>query len=89
MIGLTTGKDEYHNTYTFYTEQLGNPSLTSAQVLTARGVTRILRNEFPEAKSDLEESLEQRQENSEALIASPVASGLIGTKKAEADAKEV
>lgn len=89
MIGLTTGKDEYHNTYTFYTEQLGNPSLTSAQVLTARGVTRILRNEFSEAKSDLEESLEQRKDDPEALIASAVASRLIGTKKGEADAKEL
>ncbi|EEB96164.1 hypothetical protein MPER_04747 [Moniliophthora perniciosa FA553] len=55
-IGLVTGRDGYSNTLSFYTEQLGNPSLTSPHILTARGVTRILRNEIPEAKSDLEES---------------------------------
>jgi len=89
LIGLVTGKDEYHNPYTFYTEQLGNPSLSSTHVLTARGVTRILRNEFVEAKSDLEESLEQHKEDSEALAASAVASGLSSTKKGETEANEL
>ncbi|KAF9075296.1 coatomer epsilon subunit-domain-containing protein [Rhodocollybia butyracea] len=76
LIGLVTGKDEYHNPYTFYTEQLGNPSLSSTHVLTARGVTRILRNEF-------------HKEDSEALAASAVASGLSSTKKGETEANEL
>ncbi|KAJ4465126.1 coatomer complex protein [Lentinula lateritia] len=89
LIGLATGKDGYHNPYTFYTEQLGNPSLSSPHVLTARGVTRILRNEFPEAQSDLQESLEQYKDDAEALAASAVASGLSSTKKGETDANEL
>jgi len=89
FIGLVTGKDGYHNPYTFYTEQLGNPSLSSPHVLTARGVTRILRNEFIEAKSDLEESLEQSKEDPDALAASAVASALSSTKKGETDSKEL
>ncbi|KAJ3745270.1 coatomer epsilon subunit-domain-containing protein [Lentinula detonsa] len=88
IIGLVTGKDEYHNPNTFYTEQLGNPSLSSPHVLTARGVTRILRNEFPEAQSDLEESLEQHKD-AETFAAFAVASGLNSTKKGETDANEL
>ncbi|KAJ3838760.1 coatomer epsilon subunit-domain-containing protein [Lentinula raphanica] len=88
IIGLVTGKDEYHNPYTFYTEQLGNPSLSSPHVLTARGVTRILRNEFPEAQSDLEEALTQHTD-AETLAAFAVASGLSSTKKGETDANEL
>ncbi|KAK7049206.1 hypothetical protein VNI00_005807 [Paramarasmius palmivorus] len=84
-IGLVTGKDGYSNTLSFYTEQLGNPSLTSPHILTARGVTRILRNEIPEAKSDLEESLEQQKNDAEALAAYVVASGLGPSKKGDAD----
>ncbi|ESK84893.1 coatomer subunit [Moniliophthora roreri MCA 2997] len=84
-VGLITGKDGYSNTLSFYTEQLGNPSLTSPHILTARGVTRILRNEISEAKSDLEESLEQQKNDAEALAAYVVASGLGPSKKGDAD----
>ncbi|KAG5638348.1 hypothetical protein H0H81_000481 [Sphagnurus paluster] len=84
-IGLVTGKDGYSNTNSFYTEQLGNPSLTSPHILTARGVTRILRNEIPEAKSDLEESLEQQKTDAETAAALVVAAGLGGLKKSEAE----
>ena len=84
-IGLVTGKDGYSNTSSFYTEQLGNPSLSSPHLLTARGVTRILRNEIPEAKSDLEESLQQQKGNSEAEAAYVVAAGLGATKPVEAE----
>lgn len=84
-IGLVTGKDGYANTSSFYTEQLGNPSLTSPHILTARGVTRILRNEIQEAKSDLEESLEQQKGDGETLAALVVAGGLGATKKTETD----
>ncbi|KAF9466078.1 coatomer epsilon subunit-domain-containing protein [Collybia nuda] len=84
-IGLVTGKDAYANTSSFYTEQLGNPSLTSPHVLTARGVTRILRNEISEAKSDLEESLEQQTADAETLAALVVAAGLGALKKVDTD----
>lgn len=85
IIGLATGKDGYSNTQSFYTEQLGNPSLTSPHILTARGVARIMRNEVQEAKSDLEESLEQQKGDAEALAALVVAAGLGAMKKAEAE----
>ena len=84
-IGLATGKDNYANTASFYTEQLGNPSLTSPHLLTARGVTRILRGEIQEAKSDLEESLEQQKGDAEAEAAYVVAAGLGALKKSEAE----
>ncbi len=75
-IGLVTGKDSYSNSSSFYTEQLANPSLTSPHILTARGLTRILRNEVQEAKSDLEESLEQQKGDAETLAALCVAASL-------------
>jgi coatomer protein complex subunit epsilon len=84
-IGFLTGKDSYSNCNSFYTEQLGNPSLTSPHLLTARGVTRLLRNEIHEAKSDLEDSLSQQSDDAETLAAYVVAAGLGATKKAEAD----
>ncbi|TFK39790.1 coatomer complex protein [Crucibulum laeve] len=84
-IGLVTGKDAYLNTSSFYTEQIANPSLSSPHLLTARGVTRILRNEIQEAKSDLEESLAQQKDDVEALAAFVVAAGLGGTKPSEAE----
>jgi coatomer protein complex subunit epsilon len=84
-IGLITGKDNYSNPSSFYTEQLGNPSLTSPHILTARGITRILRNEIQEAKSDLEESLEQQKNDAETLAALCVAASLGAMKKQEAD----
>ncbi|KAL0953740.1 hypothetical protein HGRIS_004929 [Hohenbuehelia grisea] len=84
-IGLVSGKDGYSNCNSFYTEQIGNPSLSSPHLLTARGVTRILRNEFPEAKSDLEESMEQQKGDAETLAAYVVASGLAAPKKPEVD----
>ncbi|KAJ6581525.1 coatomer epsilon subunit-domain-containing protein [Mycena capillaripes] len=83
-IGLVAAKDGYSNANSFYTEQLGNPSLSSPHILTARGVTRILRNEIPEAKSDLEESLEQQKGDAETLAAFVVAAG-IESKKDEAE----
>lgn len=84
-IGLVTGKDNYANTSSFYTEQLGNPSLSSPHLLTARGVTRILRGEIQEAKSDLEECLTQRKGECEAEAAYVVAAGLGALKKPESE----
>lgn len=84
-IGLVTGKDNYANSSSFYTEQIGNPSLSSSHLLTARGVVRILRGEIAEAKSDLDESLQQNQSNEEAEAALVVAAGLGALKKSETE----
>ncbi|KAF8809485.1 coatomer complex protein [Phlegmacium glaucopus] len=84
-IGLVTGKDNYSNTSSFYSEQLGNPSLSSPHLLTARGVTRIMRGEIQEAKSDLEESLGQQKGDAETEAAYAVAAGLGASKRTEAD----
>jgi len=84
-IGLVTGKDGYANASSFYTEQLGNPSLSSPHILTSRGVTRILRNEVREAKSDLDEALEQQKNDAETMAALVVAAGLGATKASEAE----
>jgi len=81
-IGLVTGKDGYKDSSSFYSEQLGNPSLSSPHLLTARGVTRLLRNEVQEAKSDLDEALEMNKGDAETLAALVVAAGL-GAAKAE------
>ncbi|TEB36573.1 coatomer complex protein [Coprinellus micaceus] len=84
-IGLATGKDGYSNSSSFYTEQLANPSLSSPHLLTARGVTRLLRNEIQEAKSDLEESLQQNKNDPETLAAFVVAGGLGALKREETE----
>ncbi|TRM65545.1 coatomer epsilon subunit-domain-containing protein [Schizophyllum amplum] len=84
-IGLATGKDAYANPQSFYTEQLGNPSLSSPHILTARGVTRILRNEFSAARSDLEEAMQQKNDDAEALAAYTIAVSLAPQQKGEAD----
>lgn len=86
-IGLATGKDGYSDCNSFYTEQLANPSLSSPHLLTARGVTRLLRGEIPEAKSDFEEAVSQQggHEDAETLAASVVAAGLGGGKKTDAE----
>jgi len=84
-VGLVTGKDAYANSNSFYSEQIGNPSLSSPHLLTARGVTRLLRNEIPEAKSDLEEAQSQQGGDAETAAASVVAAGLGASKKAEAE----
>ncbi|TFL02534.1 coatomer complex protein [Pterulicium gracile] len=85
-IDLVSGKGAYNNPESFYSEQLGNPSLSSSHLLVARGVSRILKGEIPAAKSDIDEALEQgSKDDPEALAALVVVSGLGGTKKDEAD----
>ncbi|KZT27897.1 hypothetical protein NEOLEDRAFT_1088213 [Neolentinus lepideus HHB14362 ss-1] len=75
----------YTNPNSFYNEQLGNPSLTSPHLLTARGVTRLLKGDIQGAKSDFEEALTQKPDDAETLAALTVASGLPVSKKAEAE----
>ncbi|CCL98612.1 uncharacterized protein FIBRA_00614 [Fibroporia radiculosa] len=86
-IGLITGKDGYADCNSFYTEQLGNPSLSSPHLLTARGVTRLLRGEITAAKSDFEEAVSQQggTADAETLAAMTVAAGLGPSKASEAD----
>ncbi|TFY76049.1 hypothetical protein EWM64_g7962 [Hericium alpestre] len=86
-IGLVTGKDSYADCSSFYTEQLANPSLSSPHMLTSRGVTRLLRGEIAEAKSDLEEAVAQQggNEDADTLADSVVAAGLGAAKKDEAE----
>lgn len=85
-LGLATGTDGYANSASFYSEQLGNPSLSSPHLLAARGVARLLRGEVSEAKSDLEEVLKSGgADDEEALCASVVAAGLGPSKKGEAE----
>ncbi|KAF9044532.1 hypothetical protein BDZ89DRAFT_1109119 [Hymenopellis radicata] len=83
-ICLITGSDSYSDPLSFYSEQIGNPSLSSPRLLTSRGVTRILRGEVDAAKSDLEESLQQQQD-AETLAAFVVATGLSPSKMPEAN----
>jgi len=85
-IGLVTGKDSYLDAHSFYTEQIANPSVSSPHLLTARGVTRLLRGEAQEAKSDLEEAVAQQggQDDAETLAARVVAAGL-GPKRDDAE----
>ncbi|KIY53365.1 hypothetical protein FISHEDRAFT_68971 [Fistulina hepatica ATCC 64428] len=83
-IDLVTGRDDYSNPQSFYTEQLGNPSLSSPHILTSRGVVRILQGEIPAARSDLEEALQEQAGDAETLAACVVAAGL-GLKRTEAD----
>ncbi|KAI0031447.1 coatomer complex protein [Vararia minispora EC-137] len=86
-IGLVTGKDSYADAQAFFTEQLGNPSLTSPHLLTSRGVTRLLRGDVIEARSDFEEAISQRgHEDAETLAATVVAAGLVPKR---ADVEEV
>ncbi|KAG2011866.1 hypothetical protein CC2G_011930 [Coprinopsis cinerea AmutBmut pab1-1] len=84
-IGLVSGKDGFSNSQSFYTEQLANPSMSSPHLLTARGVTRLQRNEIQEAKSDLEEALQQQKDDAETLAAFVVAGGLGALKKDETE----
>ncbi|THH32494.1 hypothetical protein EUX98_g1674 [Antrodiella citrinella] len=86
-IVLVTGKDGYNDPNSFYTEQLANPSLTSPHLLTARGVTRLLKGEISGAKSDFEEAVSQQggKADAETLAAMTVAAGLGTAKQAEAE----
>lgn len=86
-IALATGKDGYSDPSSFYTEQLANPSLTSPHLLTARGVTRLLKGEISGAKSDFEEAVSQQggKPDAETLAAMTVVAGLGTAKQTDVD----
>ncbi|KAF9240683.1 coatomer epsilon subunit-domain-containing protein [Melanogaster broomeanus] len=94
-ISLATGaqgtSEPYSAAISFYTEQLANPSVSSAALLVGRGVVRILRGELAAARSDLEEAesiLSRGQTDrgmDEVLAAMTVAAGLGAGKRGEAE----
>jgi coatomer protein complex subunit epsilon len=95
-ISLATGAqgtsgEPYSAAISFYTEQLANPSVSSAALLVGRGVVRILRGELAAARSDLEEAesiLSRAQTDrgmDEVLAAMTVAAGLGAGKRGEAE----
>lgn len=90
-INLVTGKDSYSDSNSFYTEQLANPSLTSPRLLTARGVTRLLKGEVAAAKSDFEEAVEQQDNvaDAETLAGMVVAAGLSSSKNSDSEADKL
>jgi coatomer protein complex subunit epsilon len=84
-IGLFTGRDSYSDPLSFYTEQVANPTFTSARLFTARGVTRLLRGDAADARSDFEEALSQQgtSPDPDTLGAMAVAAELSKTADAE------
>ncbi|KAH7890810.1 coatomer epsilon subunit-domain-containing protein [Phlebopus sp. FC_14] len=94
-ISLVTGaqgtSEPYASAVSFYTEQLANPSVSSAALLVGRGVVRILRGELAAARSDLEEAeailtrTKSEQAMGEVLAAMTVAIGLGAGKRGEVD----
>ncbi|KAH0836706.1 coatomer epsilon subunit-domain-containing protein [Lanmaoa asiatica] len=96
VISLATGAqgtsgEPYASAISFYTEQLANPSVSSAALLVGRGVVRILRGELAAARSDLEEveSILSRAQTDrgvdETLAAMTVATSLGAGKRGEAE----
>ncbi|KAG9313034.1 coatomer epsilon subunit-domain-containing protein [Chiua virens] len=95
-VSLATGAqgtsgEPYASAVSFYTEQLANPSVSSAALLVGRGVVRILRGELVAARSDLEEAesiLSRAQTDrgvDEVLAGMIVAAGLGAGKRGEAE----
>ncbi|KAG6334670.1 hypothetical protein ID866_4419 [Astraeus odoratus] len=83
--------EPYSTAISFYTEQVANPSLSSAALLVGRGVARVLRGELPAARSDLEEAehvltrAQSKPGMGEVLAAMTAAAGLGAGKRGEAD----
>lgn len=85
------GGEPYSPAISFYTEQLANPSVSSAALLVGRGVARIMRGELSNARSDLEEAesiltrAQSKPGMGEVLAAMTVAAGLGSGKRGEVD----
>ena len=82
-IDLLKGTSNYSNPYSFYTEQSHNPSLTSAHLVTARGITRLLRGELKEASADFSEALKLDPDEVDALAANVALTWIAGRADAE------
>jgi len=85
VIGLVTGKDSYSNPYSYFNEQLQNPSLANSngQSLLSRGVTNLLRGQHTSAISDFEEA-NKTEIKVDGLIGAMVANNLVKEKRPEA-----
>ncbi|KAI6149467.1 coatomer epsilon subunit-domain-containing protein [Pisolithus tinctorius] len=85
------GGEPYSTAISFYTEQLANPSVSSAALLVGRGVARIMRGDLSAARSDLEEAesiltrAQSKPGMGEVLAAMTVTAGLGSGKRGEAD----
>jgi coatomer protein complex subunit epsilon len=84
-IGLASGRDSYSDPLSFYTEQAANPSFTSPQLFTARGVVRMLRGDVADARSDFEEATSQLGglPDAETAVAAAVAADLAKAPNAD------
>jgi coatomer subunit epsilon len=87
VIGLVTGKDSYSNPYSYFNEQLQNPSLinSNGQSLLARGVVNLLKGQYQSAVSDFEEA-NKNDTKADGLIGAMIASNLIKEKRSESRA---
>ena len=87
VIGLVTGKGSYSNPYSYFNEQLQNPSLANSngQSVLARGVVNLLKGQYQSAASDFEEA-NKVETKVDGLIGSMVASNLIKEKRPESKA---
>lgn len=77
-LGLASGVNKYSNPHSFYNEQASNPTLTSCHLVTARGVTHLLRGELLEANTDFIEALKLDPKNPNALAAKSTVEWLSG-----------
>jgi coatomer subunit epsilon len=82
-IDLFKGTNNYSNPYSFYTEQSHNPSLTSARLVAARGITRLLRGELKEAGTDFNEALKLDPNEVDALAANVALTWITGRADVE------
>ena len=72
-INLATGKEGYSDFNSFHTEKSANLSLSPTQLLTARGVTRLLRGKVVKARSDREEAMSRAGADGETVVAYAIA----------------
>lgn len=87
-LGLASGVNKYANPHSFWSEQAHNPSLTSSHLVTANGVTHLLRGELPEAHSNFMEALKLDPKDPNALAAKSTTEWLGGdAAKSEASFK--
>lgn len=84
-VGLVSGVDSYSNPYSFYNEHAHNPSLTSGHVVTAKGLTQLLRGDIREAEADFTEALKLDPTEVDALAGKVITEWLSGnSNKSEA-----
>ena len=80
--GLVTGKEECSDPNSSHVKQLVNPSRSSMQLLTARGIARLLRRGVAEAKL-YEEAISQGDAEDETVAAYTIVTSLTPLKRAK------